>query len=117
MHCSTQLDSGRLKNASNRRLLSHEVLYPQRRPFSNPGWSSIDSSGILIDLGKMRQIEISADKKVISLGLAGRWGDVIETLDPHGLSVIGGRIPQVGVAGLILGGLTKLNHNSSMRAN
>ncbi|KAI4226686.1 MAG: hypothetical protein L6R36_002999 [Xanthoria steineri] len=70
----------------------------------NPGFSSIDNPGILIDLQKLNQVQISQDKKVASLGPGGRWGDVLAALDPHGVSVIGGRIPQVGVAGVILGG-------------
>ncbi|KAI4251236.1 MAG: hypothetical protein L6R42_008459, partial [Xanthoria sp. 1 TBL-2021] len=59
---------------------------------------------ILIDLQKLNQIQISQDKKVASLGPGGRWGDVLAALDPYDVSVIGGRIPQVGVAGVILGG-------------
>ncbi|KAL8859642.1 MAG: hypothetical protein Q9178_003756 [Gyalolechia marmorata] len=70
----------------------------------NPGFSNINNPGILIDLQKLNQIEVSADKKVARLGPGGRWGDVIAALDPYDLSVIGGRIPQVGVGGLILGG-------------
>ena len=72
----------------------------------NPGWSSIEKPGVLIDLKKLNQITVSADKSVASLGPAGRWGDVFAALDPYGVSVIGGRIPQVGVGGLILGGLS-----------
>lgn len=71
----------------------------------NPGWSSIKKPGVLIDLKKLNQITVSADKKIASLGTGGRWGDVFAALDPHGVSVIGGRIPQVGIGGLILGGL------------
>lgn len=70
----------------------------------NPGWSSINEPGILVDLQKLNEITLSADKKVVRLGPGGRWGAVYEALDPHQLSVIGGRIPQVGVAGLVLGG-------------
>ena len=51
---------------------------------------------------------MSAENKIASLGPGGRWGDVIAALDPHGVSVIGGRIPQVGVAGVILGGLVAI---------
>ncbi|KAL8777895.1 MAG: hypothetical protein Q9213_007662 [Squamulea squamosa] len=69
----------------------------------NPGFSNINNPGILIDLQRLNQIEISADKKVASLGPGGRWDDVLAALDPHDVSVIGGRIPQVGVAGVILG--------------
>ncbi|KAL8870032.1 MAG: hypothetical protein Q9198_007731 [Flavoplaca austrocitrina] len=70
----------------------------------NPGFSSIDNPGILIDLQKLNQIEVSQDRKAASLGPGGRWGDVLAALDPYDVSVIGGRIPQVGVAGVILGG-------------
>lgn len=71
----------------------------------NPGWSSIEKPGILIDLRRLNQITVSDDKKTVSLGPGARWGDVYATLDPHGVSVIGGRIAPVGVAGLILGGV------------
>lgn len=70
----------------------------------NPGWSSIDKSGLLIDLRKLNQVKVSDDRKIASLGPGGRWGDVFAALDPYGVSVIGGRIPHVGVGGLILGG-------------
>jgi hypothetical protein len=70
----------------------------------NPGWSSIGEDGILIDLQKLNAISVSDDKKVASIGPGQKWGKVYEALDPHELSVIGGRIPQVGVGGLILGG-------------
>jgi FAD/FMN-containing dehydrogenase len=72
----------------------------------NPGWSSIGEPGILIDLQKLNQLTVSADKKVTSIGPGKRWGEVYEALDPYGISVIGGRIPQVGVGGLILGGMS-----------
>ena len=71
----------------------------------NPGWSSIRRPGILIDLQKLNQIGVSADHRIASLGPGGRWGDVFAALDPYGVSVIGGRIPHVGVGGLMLGGL------------
>ena len=32
------------------------------------------------------------------------WDDVYTALEPHGVSVVGGRVPSVGVAGLTLGG-------------
>ncbi|KAF2788459.1 FAD linked oxidase-like protein [Melanomma pulvis-pyrius CBS 109.77] len=70
----------------------------------NPGWSSISGPGVLIDLQRLNEVTVSTDKKVVSLGPGGRWGDVYQTLDPYGVSVIGGRIPHVGVAGVILGG-------------
>lgn len=72
----------------------------------NPGWSSINNPGLLIDLQRFNQVTINSDRSVASLGPGGRWGDVYAALDPYGVSVIGGRIPHVGVGGLILGGLS-----------
>ena len=71
----------------------------------NPGWSSINNPGLLIDLQRFNQVTVNSDRSVASLGPGGRWGDVYAALDPYGVSVIGGRIPHVGVGGLILGGL------------
>lgn len=70
----------------------------------NPGFSSIDHDGVLLSMGRMGAITLSADKTIASLGPGARWGDVIDTLDALEASVVGGRIPIVGVAGLILGG-------------
>ena len=78
----------------------------------NPGWSSIGQPGILIDMQKLNQITVSGDKSVVSLGPGGRWGDVYTALDPYGVSVIGGRIPHVGVAGVILGGQAPLGFHA-----
>ncbi|KAI8963317.1 FAD-binding domain-containing protein [Daldinia sp. FL1419] len=70
----------------------------------NPGWSSVGQGGILLDLQRLNQISLSCDKQVASVGPGARWGEVISTLDAQGATVIGGRVPSVGVAGVILGG-------------
>lgn len=74
----------------------------------NPGWSNVDNDGLLIDLRRINQLSVSSDSSVVSLGPGIRWGDVYNALDPYGVSVIGGRIPQVGVGGLLLGGLSPI---------
>ena len=38
------------------------------------------------------------------LGAGLTWGQVYAALEPTGVNVVGGRIPEVGVAGLTLGG-------------
>ena len=38
------------------------------------------------------------------LGPSLLWDELYDRLDPYGVIVIGGRIPGVGVGGLILGG-------------
>lgn len=80
----------------------------------NPGFSSIGQGGVLLDLQKLDQIVLSSDKSVASLGPGGRWGDVISTLDAQGATVIGGRIPDVGVGGLILGGMSSFYYPMSI---
>lgn len=70
----------------------------------NPGWSSTGQPGLVIDLKNLNQITVSEDKQIVSLGPGALWGDVYTALDSSGISVIGGRIPSVGVGGLILGG-------------
>jgi FAD/FMN-containing dehydrogenase len=70
----------------------------------NPGFSSIGKEGILVDLHKLNQVTLNNEKTVASVGPGGQWGDAISALDAQGATVIGGRIPNVGVGGLILGG-------------
>ncbi|KUJ24677.1 FAD-binding domain-containing protein [Mollisia scopiformis] len=68
-----------------------------------PEHSSI-ADGVLIDLRELGGIEISADGRIASVGPGARWSDVFEALDPHGLTVVGPRLPNVGIGGFILGG-------------
>ena len=67
------------------------------------GASNIEG-GVTIDLANLNQITLSADKSQVSLGPGNRWLDVYTKLERHGLSVVGGRIEDIGVGGLTLGG-------------
>ncbi|KAL2821356.1 FAD-binding domain-containing protein [Aspergillus cavernicola] len=69
----------------------------------NPGFNSNDG-GVVISLGQFEQVRLSEDKSTADIGLGLRWLDVYEALEPEGLAVAGGRMPTVGVPGLILGG-------------
>ena len=71
---------------------------------ANPGFGSIGDAGILLDLGSMNAVALSADRKVVSLEPGARWGEVYEALEKQELTVVGGRIAEVGVGGLVLGG-------------
>ena len=59
-----------------------------------------------IDLVRMDGIEMkeSEGRKSVVLGAGLRWGRVYQELEKRGLMVIGGRVSDVGVGGLILGG-------------
>lgn len=59
---------------------------------------------MLIDLKKMNDIKIEEDGKIASVGPGARWTDVYEALDSRGRTVVGPRLPDVGIGGFILGG-------------
>ncbi|KAM0517040.1 hypothetical protein ACHAPE_005152 [Trichoderma viride] len=68
-----------------------------------PGASNIDN-GVTIDLINLNQITLSSDKKQASIGPGNVWYDVYNYLQPHNVTVIGGRVSAIGVGGLTLGG-------------
>ena len=70
----------------------------------NPGWASINDTGVLIDLVNLNQITLSNDQLVASIGPGNRWGAVYKVLNGTGRTVVGGRVTDVGVGGYLLGG-------------
>ncbi|KAL8889162.1 MAG: hypothetical protein Q9215_003501 [Flavoplaca cf. flavocitrina] len=71
--------------------------------------------GLAFDLSSLRQVEVSRDRAVTKVGAGNRWVDVYSKLDPLGLSVIGGRVADIGVGGLTLGELpSKISTASSL---
>ena len=71
-------------------------------PFS--GSANIDKPGVTLDLRKLNKTTVSLDRKSVSIEPGSTWGDVYTYLDPQKLAVSGGRVAQVGVGGLTLGG-------------
>ncbi|KAK7934688.1 hypothetical protein PG985_000183 [Apiospora marii] len=70
--------------------------------------------GITVDLRGLDSVELSADKSTITVGAGVTWDAIYSKLDPLGLSVAGGRIAGVGVAGLTLGGSNNLGIVTSL---
>ncbi|KKA22494.1 FAD binding domain protein [Rasamsonia emersonii CBS 393.64] len=67
------------------------------------GGSNIQN-GLTIDLSALKSISISPDRKTAQIGAGNVWLDVYSALQPYNLSVIGGRVADIGVGGLTLGG-------------
>ncbi|KAK3501379.1 hypothetical protein B0T13DRAFT_197721 [Neurospora crassa] len=67
------------------------------------GGSNSDG-GVTVDLMYLTTLNVSSDRKTVSIGAGNRWINVSEALDTLGLVVAGGRVADVGVSGLILGG-------------
>jgi FAD/FMN-containing dehydrogenase len=58
--------------------------------------------GIVIDVSPMRSVSVSGG--VATVGAGARLGQVYDALDEHGLTIAAGCGPDVGIAGLTLGG-------------
>lgn len=68
--------------------------------------SSNAEDGITIDLKKFTFVEVAKDRKTVRIGGGSVWGDVYRALEAQNLVVIGGRVSDVGVGGLTLGGMS-----------
>ena len=49
-------------------------------------------------------ITINEDKTIAQIGAGNKWINMYEYLTPMNLSVVGGRVSDIGVSGLTLGG-------------
>ncbi|KAL8654751.1 MAG: hypothetical protein Q9226_003315 [Calogaya cf. arnoldii] len=68
------------------------------------------NDGVLIDMSMLNEVEYNAAKNQVKVGAGQRWGDVYKQLDAYNVTVVGGRVLEVGVGGLILGcGLSYLS--------
>jgi FAD binding domain/Berberine and berberine like len=67
------------------------------------GHSSCDS-GMVIDLTRMRGVDVDAESRVARVQGGALWGDVDRETQAFGLVVPGGVVSETGVAGLTLGG-------------
>lgn len=68
------------------------------------GESSIEE-GVLIDLKKLNHVVLSEDKTTCRVGPGNTWQNVYDTLNPRGMTVIGGRVSSVGVGGFCISGI------------
>ncbi|KAI1757665.1 FAD-binding domain-containing protein [Xylaria castorea] len=69
----------------------------------NPGFGSVDSQGILLDLQDMKLMSIDPDG-ILHAGPGHRWVDLYDFSGANNRTVKGGRTIDVGVPGFLLGG-------------
>ncbi|KAI7675103.1 hypothetical protein KC318_g1162 [Hortaea werneckii] len=60
--------------------------------------------GITINMAKMNEVKLSEDESVAKVGPGNTWYDVYTALEDRNLTVVGGRVADIGVGGLTLGG-------------
>jgi len=71
--------------------------------------ANIDT-GVLISMDKFNSVTYNKAQGTATFGTGGRWKAVYDTLDPYNVTVVGGRVLDVGVGGLTLGsGLSYLS--------
>jgi hypothetical protein len=58
---------------------------------------------------RFKDIKVDAAAATVEVGAGLTWDVVYAALEPYGVTVVGGRIPGVGVAGLTLGGGERLS--------
>ncbi|CAF4090756.1 unnamed protein product [Rotaria magnacalcarata] len=68
----------------------------------NPGFSS--TTGIHIAMRRFDKVIYHANNQTVDVDSGLIWDDVYKALDPYNVSVVGGRVSGVGVAGFTLGG-------------
>jgi FAD/FMN-containing dehydrogenase len=68
------------------------------------GSNNIDAPGVLLSMTNLNGLALNEDNKVVSVGASVRWSRVYDYLAEAGLVVVGGRLGENGVSGLLPGG-------------
>jgi FAD/FMN-containing dehydrogenase len=66
--------------------------------------SAVCDAGLMIDLGRMNGVRVDPDTATARVEAGATWGAVDHETQAFGLAVPGGQDPNIGVAGLTLGG-------------
>lgn len=66
--------------------------------------SAVCDGGLMIDLSRMNGIRVDPDAATARVEAGATWGDIDHETQRFGLAVPGGQDPNIGVAGLTLGG-------------
>jgi FAD/FMN-containing dehydrogenase len=70
----------------------------------NVGGYAVCDDGLVIDLSRMKRIDVDMASRTVRVQAGCNWGEVNDALQPHGLAATGGFVSVTGVSGLTLGG-------------
>ncbi|KAK0127640.1 hypothetical protein ONS96_007164 [Cadophora gregata f. sp. sojae] len=68
----------------------------------NVGFASSDG-GVLISMSQLSTTTLSSDQTQAYLSPGATWMDAVGALEPYNLTIVGGRVGDVGVGGLLVG--------------
>ena len=68
------------------------------------GGPAVVDDAVMIDLARFDAISVDPTALTVTVGGGATWGQVDAATAPHGLAAVGGQDPNIGVAGLTLGG-------------
>jgi FAD/FMN-containing dehydrogenase len=74
----------------------------------NNNFASVQN-GVLISTIGLNQVAFDQPANTVNVGPGNKWEDVMDVLDGTGVTVVGGRIGNVGVGGYMLGGMFPIN--------
>lgn len=66
--------------------------------------NALCDDGLVVDLTRMKGIDVSAESRRVSVEAGVTWGEFYHETQRHGLATTGGIVTDTGVAGLTLGG-------------
>lgn len=82
----------------------HGVHFSVKSGGHNVAGTAVCDDGLVIDLSPMNAVHVDLERKIARVQAGATWGDVDHETQAFGLATPGGQDPNIGVAGLTLGG-------------
>src|SRR5512143_1744408 len=83
---------------------SHSLLVAVRGGGHNVAGNAVCDNGIVIDLSRMKGIEVNITARIARARAGLTWGELDRATQAHALATTGGIVSRTGIAGLTLGG-------------
>lgn len=96
-------------------LLNNKEQFAVKSGGHNPNnyFASVQG-GPLISTKGLKEVVYHKENNTVSVGPGNKWEEVHEALEGTGVTVVGGRIGNVGVGGYLLGGILMSNFGACM---